>query len=65
VVNDAKPATAHAMSRAVELPHTLHPFTMGCIWKMLARRRQVQPDVIPSVEWNTTPTSARDSNRAR
>ena len=38
------------MSRAVEVPQTLHPFTAGCIWKMLARRRQAQPDVIRSVE---------------
>jgi hypothetical protein len=44
-VNGTEPATAHAISLAVELPHTLHPFTAGCI-KKLARRRQVQPDVI-------------------
>ena len=49
-VKDAEHAQVHTMSRAVEVPHTLHPFTAGCIWKMRARRRQVQPDVIRSVE---------------
>ena len=33
--------------------------------RWFARRRQVQPGVIPSVEWNTTPTRARESHRAR
>ena len=50
VVNDAETAQVDAMSGAVELPHTLHPFTTGCMWKMPARCRQVQPDVIRSVE---------------
>jgi len=31
VVNDAEHAQVHAMSRAAELPHTLHPFTTGCM----------------------------------
>lgn len=43
MVNDPEQATMHALSRAVELPHTVHPFTTGCMWKMLARCRQVQP----------------------
>ena len=34
VVDDNRgPGRALAMSRAVELPHTLHPFTSGCIRK--------------------------------
>lgn len=45
VVNDAGQAQVDAMSRAVELPHTLHPFTTGCMWKMFARRRRVQTGI--------------------
>ena len=59
VANEAERPETHACAPSRQVAHTLHPFATGCIGKCFARRRQVQPGVIPPRERTSTKKPAR------
>jgi hypothetical protein len=50
VANDTDRPRTQVFEPRPPIAHTLHPFATGCMWKMFAPRRQVQPGVIQPLE---------------